>query len=498
MKKIIFFFFAILATHFCQAQSFCSCNKTIKHWSKCYEQNPTVAIRICCRAENSLGMQGFSAAVENKTADKLDIEFDFQVELNCGKVVTRHAHLYEVKPYEKVSGERFSGDLDLAHDFFYDECKAKPIIKQYGISIINLKIENLSQKEKKKEIDERKKEEEMLAKQKEEDTKQEELKKEEDARVARLAHDKEVANEAARKKTEAKKIEDEKIAAAERKRIQDSINNENSRKRVEAVRQTDNAEDNAMGAMAGGVIAAASLMKDQYTDKFAYLKYYLGLGWDNIPIVANNDDARSSSSEATSHPVAQAGLRVGLFNNKGISLHLSPFISYGMNALSPGNTGTHLSYGGFGTLLLSPKAKSRLKIFGEAGYIARSGDWYYDLDAALAGSDIVTGVYTNLIQTSTYNYKVARYGGGIMLHWTDDEETYIRPGFYYEQPYPVQKTDKPVWVANVQALISSFLLIDVSYSNNYFSHGDLKYPANFQKENTSFFSIKLIKSGRIF
>ncbi|MFY7886650.1 MAG: hypothetical protein ACOVOV_17600, partial [Dolichospermum sp.] len=63
-----------------------------------------------------------------------------------------------------------------------------------------------------------------------------------------------------------------------------------------------------------------------------------GIGWDNLPIVTNNDSTitglplrGSSYTSNTGHPLLHLGLVAKLFNNAPVNLELNPFASYGMN-----------------------------------------------------------------------------------------------------------------------------------------------------------------------
>lgn len=268
--------------------------------------------------------------------------------------------------------------------------------------------------------------------------------------------------------------------------------------RADQVVKTDKAEDIAMGSAAAGIIAGASLMQDQFTNAPVYFKTQLGLGIDNIPLIVNSTPTagltNSSRTDASFHPIAYVGIRMGVFNNKGISFHLSPFFTYGMNALMPGANGSHLSYGGNATLFISTHNTSRIKLFAEGGYAARSGDYTYNLDAATTGTAYATS--SGYEVSGSYDYSVMKYGGGVMLHWIGNEnETYLKPGVFFEKPSFSDNKAKPVMNANLQLLISSFIIIDVSYSPNYPVPGSAKYTSNFKTEDKSYFSLKLIKTG---
>ena len=52
-------------------------------------------------------------------------------------------------------------------------------------------------------------------------------------------------------------------------------------------------------------------------------------------------------------------------------------------------------------------------------------------------------------------------------------------------------------VFNLQAYILSNALIDFSYAKNYYIPGKLDYLSNFKKENKNYFSLKIIRQGKL-
>lgn len=255
----------------------------------------------------------------------------------------------------------------------------------------------------------------------------------------------------------------------------------------EVVQQQDIREDAAMGAGFVTTIALGALLEDEYTDAFSYLRIHLGLGWDQLPILINDNNIERSAVNNSSHPVLHVGLKTALFNNRGISFHVSPFYSFGLNAFSYGVNGSHQTFGGTGTLLLSRWQFSLFKLFAEGSYTHRDGVWsYYEPNYGQA---------LDINETGKYNYQVIRYGGGFMFHLTDEFlESYIRPGLFLEE-LSFLKGSKPVMVASIQILIESFLLIDFSYSKNYPIAGELKHFNGFVPKNEDLFSLRIIKTG---
>ena len=60
------------------------------------------------------------------------------------------------------------------------------------------------------------------------------------------------------------------------------------------------------------------------------------------------------------------------------------------------------------------------------------------------------------------------------------------------------KDDKPVLNFNFQVNISSEIIFDFNYSTDYFIGGDVTYPTTLQPEKMKYFSIKIIKQGKLY
>lgn len=451
---------------------------------KIFRDDDKVKISGCVEKKPGLLGQQVFWAVKNKTNDKLEVSFDKIINTSNGKEVRDAAFMASttLKPGESVGGGSFFGaaGFDMTVQKETDPNK-KNRIKSVGID--NIKIVNISEKEKDKET-ERIKQEEVKQNKLLQDQKTE--KQNADAKAKQTAENTRAAK--SQQATENEKAAGKK-AEEDRKAATDA--------RVAASLQASRASDAAMGSIAFGTIGLASLMKDSYTDNFAYMKFHLGLGWDNIPIITNDSKNQKSATAASSHPFLHLGFQAGFFNNKGISFHIKPFLSYGFNALSPGTTGSHLAYGSMGTLFFGKHNDSKLKLFVEGGYVSRNGDYTSDHDAAAASIGIST--YSDVVETAEYNYSLIRYGGGIMLHLIDtDTETKIKPGIFFEKPSFFNNTTKPLMVGNLEILISSFLIIDVSYSKSYAISGSAMYPNKISNDNKDYFSLRLIKTGRIF
>ncbi len=80
----------------------------------------------------------------------------------------------------------------------------------------------------------------------------------------------------------------------------------------------------------------------------------------------------------------------------------------------------------------------------------------------------------------------------------DGKETYMRPAVFFEKPSFFTKDDKPVLNFNFQVNISSGIIFDFSYSTDYFIGGDVAYPTTLQPEKMKYFSIKIIKQGKLY
>ncbi len=260
----------------------------------------------------------------------------------------------------------------------------------------------------------------------------------------------------------------------------------------------DKKENEVFGTTAAAITGLMATLTDRYPYKAAYFRLQIGLGLEQLPFITNVNSPITAKSESNNslHPNFHFGFKLGFLNNKPVSIHLTPQVTYGLNALSEGESGAHLNYGGNATLLFSTNAISKIKGFIEGGYLKRVGDYTYDLDASAASSGSVST--TDRIETAEYNYSLLRYGGGIMLHLINRQklrETYIKPGIFYEKLSFAGKNDKPVMVFNMQANIASFILLDVSYSKNYAVGGIQKNPSFIRFDNQNFWSIKIIRQG---
>jgi len=480
MKKIIILLFFFAATFTINAQDVCNCNKNIKHWSMCYNNNPTISIGICCRSEISLGAQGFSSAVLNKTGDELELEFDFVVQLQCGKTVTEHVHLYRIKPYEKISGERFSGDLDLAHDYFYDDCKAKPIIKRYGISVTNLKITNITKQEKDKEEIKRKQEEEAMLKKKQED----ETREKEAAKLEKEQQEKAKKEEAEKQRRETEKKETEKISEAKlrQQQYEDSVRQaeEDRTNRINKAKQKDDKENLEAAGITGtvtGVMLNENLNNEKVEGRTTYFRAQAYIGGFNIPQVENVSDKRNFHYSSLSSQFTYGGgaaIDGWLFNNHTFGFLVQPFINYGVD-LGSGSSGSYLNYGGNIRLQFG----KGIKLFAEAGYSSRSGTYDSDADAVSNSLGIYTN--TNITTLASFEYVTYRYGGGILIDAMKEEnkgrDLGLKLGVYLDNPETADwdKKYKTPLLYELQMVIKGGFFIHGEYSTGYPFSGTALY-----------------------
>ena len=231
----------------------------------------------------------------------------------------------------------------------------------------------------------------------------------------------------------------------------------------------------------GGAILL--FIPDHEYHHFFYLKTQIGAGYEQQPVILNSNDASTASMAA--YPFIYAGLKIGLFNNKGISVHVNPFYTHSVNGIISAINISQYSYGGNLTLLLGKSCYSKFKFFVEGGYTQRK---------------LVSFTDAKIKANTSGEYAFIRYGGGIMFSLPSKnylKESYIKPGIFFEQPSPTVSSQSKL-VANLQILIKSFITIDCSYSSNYFSTGVINYPNNFTQNSNNFFSIKLVKAGNIF
>lgn len=295
--------------------------------------------------------------------------------------------------------------------------------------------------------------------------------------------------DAQRRKEKLQQEEQERLAR--QKAYEDSVRNEARKARIENVKKNDEAEDRVYYSAASAIASGALLLDDKFMDEESNLKAHLGLGLEAIPSIANEHTTRKSTVESALMPSVYAGIegRLNLTSSGGIAITGLPFLQYNIAALSTGLNGSSMTLGMATTLTVAAEATSKLHFFGEGAYFNRSGAWSYDFDAVL-------GTTTDQVQFSSFDYTVLRFGGGVKLQFVSDSETetYLKPGFFLENITNVPEAPL-IMSANLQFMISSALMFEVAYSNNYFVAGDLRYRTGFAPASSDFFSIKIIRKG---
>jgi hypothetical protein len=200
-----------------------------------------------------------------------------------------------------------------------------------------------------------------------------------------------------------------------------------------------------------------------------------GLGWDQLPLIANYDTSiamyQSSYTNKTSHPVLQLGLLAKLFSDKQINVELHPFVSYGINFLN-NQTGSHLTYGINASVLAGLNKTFPLKLALTGNYTGRNGSWNQGVNSA------------------DYNYNLIKYGAG--LRFLGNNNTFwIQPGVYWDNPNAKITGKSPSLVAAIDAEIASKWRINISYGSDYLNQGVQKY-ANFSNGQQNYLSIRIL------
>lgn len=464
-----------------------------------------VQITACVQQQVNLGKQSVFWGAKNLSNDKLHIKFTKVVTTTCGTIMRSNADTY-LDPGKFVGGTTFFGEMTFETQVWAEDCKASKK-RISSVRYENLIVRNLSQEERDRIEKEKKQQEEreLRRRMREEQEKIEKEKKDQEEKKSiekskletnkrEPGSDKTIAN------SKESNLSQKSFDEAENKRIQDSIKQVLSNQRIESVKNLDKAEDNAMATAALAAISIGAFMKDQYSNEPFVARYMLGLGWYNIPIIANTKFSGANNEttiDASSHPILFLGFQTGLFNNKGISLYTTPKLIFGMNAISPGETGSHLIYGGDAEVRLGVKRNSKLKLYASAGWESRSGTREYDLDAASSSLNLGFGT-TDLVKESKYNYSLFKYGGGIMADFSNgSEETTIRAGLNLERVSYLRDLKKPLLSFSLQANINSFITIDAQFSQNYTAAGTIKYSTNLEQSNKHFWSLTIIKTGLI-
>lgn len=200
-----------------------------------------------------------------------------------------------------------------------------------------------------------------------------------------------------------------------------------------------------------------------------------GLGWDQLPLIANYDTIlplyQASYTYTTSHPVLQLGLLAKLFTDKQINAELNPFVSYGINFLN-NQTGSHLTYGIGASVLAGLNKTLPLKLAVTGNYTGRSGSWNSGANSA------------------DYSYNLVKYGAGLRFLGKNNA-FWIQPGVYWDNPNAKITGTAPSLVAALDAEILNKWRINVSYGSDYLNQGVQKY-ATFFDGKQNYLSIRIL------
>jgi hypothetical protein len=268
------------------------------------------------------------------------------------------------------------------------------------------------------------------------------------------------------------------------------------RKRVGDKLQKEEQLNQGGAAMGAATLSLMSFIKDGISYKPVSIKFQAGMGAESLPIILNEQNRPKSSIDASFHQLFYFGLRATFLNNKGVNLSINPFYQMGLNLGQQGVDGVHSSYGGTATLVLGYKAKSPFKLFAEAGYAKRDGEYNYDADAASSSGGVVTTA-TDIVENGVYDYSVLKVGAGILINIMDEYGDKDAKEYIIEQPSFLLKGSKPIMVGNLYFKLNKTIIFDISYSKNYFIGGTLNYPRSIIPENKSYWSLKLIRQGKL-
>jgi len=266
--------------------------------------------------------------------------------------------------------------------------------------------------------------------------------------------------------------------------------------RVADVKQKDKAEDATYVAAAGTAATAMSLLTDQYTHSGFSGKFQMGLGYDQTPMITNQNNANAAATsyaDKASYPTVHVGLRFEILNNAPVNFNLAGIYAVGLHAFETGITGVHTVIGAEGGIQFWYKTATKFKLFADFGWYQRTGERKRDQDAVTGGTSA-----TDDVREGKYNYNVMRFGFGPMLHFRGNgKETWIKPGVYFDK-VSFTKEDKPKMLFSLKTNIASSIIIEAAYSQNYPVAGTISYPNAFHVANQDYFSIKLIRQGNLF
>ena len=265
--------------------------------------------------------------------------------------------------------------------------------------------------------------------------------------------------------------------------------------RLEKQKERDQKEDLAYTAAAAGMIGAMSLVNDSYTHKVSSGKLQFGLGYDQTPMITNQNNTYAplaSFADKASYPSLFIALRLEFLNNKPVNINVRGLYSLGIQAFDKGLSGSHAVTGFDGGIQFWYTTHTKFKLFADFGTYTRVGETVKDEDAANSGTTT-----TDEVREGEYDYKVFRYGGGPMFHHRHDgSEPWIKAGLFLEN-ISFAKNQKKTMSFSLTANIESEIMVEVNYSKNYPVAGIINYPDAFTFKNQNFLSIKLIRQGNL-
>ncbi|TSJ42633.1 hypothetical protein FO440_00125 [Mucilaginibacter corticis] len=262
--------------------------------------------------------------------------------------------------------------------------------------------------------------------------------------------------------------------------------------RADAQRKRDDESNSSLGALAGatGTFMAELFNhnidnKDDDDNLSLYLKGTLGLGFQMLPVTTNrltNSSVKESRPMTTDNYMVNGSLLFSIFNDKFINIKINPHGTFGLNALSPGSTGNHTSYGGGASLGLGRKLKILLK----ADYTCRSG--------VMSEDDAVLGV--DVTATTDYNYNTLKYGTGLFFD-LGSHDSFVELDGYRENISFLKNANAKVY--SYEAKLSFSLIgFNVEYGPNYPIAGEVIYPGNYTKLKQDYISFSIFVPVTIF
>ncbi len=266
--------------------------------------------------------------------------------------------------------------------------------------------------------------------------------------------------------------------------------------RTDKVKEKDKNENMAYASATAGMIGLMALINDETSSNFISGRLQLGLGMDNIPLITNSISSNTRNKsylQSSLHPTFYFGFNIGIAETKQIYGNINPFFTAGLNALSAGTTGGHITYGGLVDINVKPIKNSIFGAYIDGGWIWKSGHLDFDYDAVQNNT-----TQTDDVRSGDYSYKTIRYGGGLMLHNVDESDYwYVKFGTYWDRADFMGSNNASILNFSLQALDSYIGKFEFIYSPNSYVGGIALYPSNLSKENLDFFMIRFVRQGKL-